>query len=48
MSIYSGDTDACVPFPATYDYFSSMAADMEPVQHWAPWNVNGQVAGVCV
>lgn len=47
ISIYSGDTDACVPFPATVDYFSGVARTLglHEEKAWQPWLVGGQVGG---
>jgi hypothetical protein len=47
VSIYSGDTDACVPFSATVGYFSGLASQLSLVsdEEWLPWLVAGQVGG---
>ena len=47
VSIYSGDTDACVPFSATVGYFSSLASTLylQSDEDWLPWLVDAQVGG---
>ncbi len=41
--IYSGDTDACVPWSGTEKWTRKIGGAIR--SQWNPWNVDGQVAG---
>ena len=46
--IYSGDHDMCVPHTGTEAWTAWLGARLGERQRWAPWEVEGQVAGYAV